>query len=102
MEDRRIRLIERLCRLPEAQLPDVEALLAKLDGTAVSTPILPSSPANHDWPHAPVHRLSEHGTFIVTASTLHKQHHFRGEEALSMLETKLLQLAKQNEVILEA
>ena len=59
-------------------------------------------PAQRDWPHAPVHRLSERGTFIVTASTLKQQHYFRGEESLSMLEGKLLELAKQHEVILEA
>jgi hypothetical protein len=46
-----------------------------------------------DWPHAPLHRLSEHGTFIVTASTLYKEHFFRGQDRLTLLEGKLLALA---------
>ena len=52
-------------------------------------------PQSKDWPHAPLHRISEHGTYIVTAGTLHKEHHFRGPERLSLLEAKLLELAKQ-------
>lgn len=55
-----------------------------------------------DWPHAPVHRLSEHGTYIVTAGTLHKEHRFRGPERLDLLETQLLTLARQHGVQLEA
>lgn len=54
------------------------------------------------WPHAPIHRLSEHGTYIVTASTLGKEHFFRSEEKLTLLESKLLLFAKQRQVILEA
>jgi hypothetical protein len=30
-----------------------------------------------NWPHAPSHQLSEHGTFIVTAGTLYKKHFFK-------------------------
>ena len=52
-------------------------------------------PQSKDWPHAPLHRVSEHGTYIVTAGTLHKEHHFRGPERLSLLEAKLLELAQQ-------
>ena len=29
------------------------------------------------WPHAPMHRLSEAGTYFVTAGTYLKAHHFR-------------------------
>jgi len=29
-----------------------------------------------DWPHAPVHRLSEHGIYLTTAGTLQKRHLF--------------------------
>ena len=47
-------------------------------------------------------RLSEHGTYIVTASTHNNQHFFRGSESLTLLEDKLLELAKQHGVILEA
>ncbi len=45
------------------------------------------------WPHAPVHKMSEHGVYIVTAGTLHKLHHFNSGEKLSLLESKLLELA---------
>jgi hypothetical protein len=30
------------------------------------------------WPHAPLHRLSESGTYFVTVGAYHKEHHFRG------------------------
>jgi REP-associated tyrosine transposase len=116
VQDPRIRLIEQLCRLPEAHLADVEALLERLaessasdsidtsngsTQTIVETPL--AHPAAHKhWPRAPVHRVSEHGTFIVTASTLHKSHIFRGNEALTLLEDQLLTLATQHEIILEA
>jgi putative transposase len=46
------------------------------------------------WPHAPVHQLSEHGVYIVTASTLYKQLLFRDGERLELLEFKLLTLAQ--------
>ena len=36
------------------------------------------------WPHAPVHKTSKHGTYIVTAGTLHKEHFFRGKERLDL------------------
>ena len=54
------------------------------------------------WPHAPVHKTSEHGTYIVTAGTLHKEHFFRGKERLDFLESKLLELAKEYGWHLEA
>src|SRR5438874_3019376 len=52
-------------------------------------------PQPKDWPHAPLHRLSDHGTFIVTAGTLHKQHFFCRPECLDLLESALLRLAKR-------
>lgn len=110
MDELRVRLIERLCRLPEAQLADVEALLINLERGSAGTSLQPTTRgpaqralAHHkDWPHAPVHRISEQGTYIVTASTLHKEHFFRGEERLTLLENKLLHPAKLHEVMLEA
>jgi putative transposase len=48
-----------------------------------------------DWPHAPIHRLSEHGTYIVTAGTYHKEHYFRGRERLDSLEGHLLRIVKE-------
>jgi putative transposase len=108
MDDLRIRLIERLCRLPSAHLADVEALLGRLEGNGAATPktsagsSAPTLTPHKSWPHAPVHCLSEHGTYIVTASTLRKQHFFRGQERLPLLEDALLELAKEHGVILEA
>jgi putative transposase len=47
------------------------------------------------WPHAPTHRLSERGTYFVTASTYLKEHHFRGARRLRVLHRGLLTLAAQ-------
>src|SRR5439155_4343289 len=109
MDELRVRLIERLCRLPAERLPLVEGFLKQFEETAApTTPAVTGGaatlapPAAQHSPHAPLHRLSEHGTFIVTASTLDKVHHFRGPERLRLLEEELLRLAKQFEVVLEA
>jgi putative transposase len=47
------------------------------------------------WPHAPTHRLSEHGTYCVTSSTYDKQHHFRGADRLRVLHRGLLTVMGQ-------
>jgi putative transposase len=60
------------------------------------------SPHSKDWPHAPVHRLGEHGTYIVTAGTLYKQHWFKGTEKLELLESALLTVMKNAGWRLEA
>jgi hypothetical protein len=52
------------------------------------------SPQSKDWPHAPLHRLDERGTYIVTAGTLHKQHWFRGPDRLDLMECSLLRTAQ--------
>ena len=105
MESLRIRLIEQMCRMAEADLPRVEAFLRTL-GNASSVEMEPPSKSasvpHRDWPHAPIHRLSEHGTFLITAATNNKEHFFRDEASLTFLETELLRLAKQYEVLLEA
>ena len=54
------------------------------------------------WPHAPAHRLSRSGTFIVTAGTYLKEHHFKGAERLCVLQRGLLKLAEENGWHLEA
>ena len=56
----------------------------------------------NDWPHAPVHRLTPEGVFMVTAATLHKQRCFLGRERLDLLHSTLLILAKQYHWQLEA
>ena len=55
-----------------------------------------------DWPHAPVHRLSEHGIYFNTAGTLHKRHLFDTPAKRDMLERMLLSLAKARGWQLEA
>lgn len=55
-----------------------------------------------DWPHAPVHRLSMDGVYMVTAATLYKEHLFCGRERLDLLETQLLSMAKKYNWQLEA
>ena len=60
------------------------------------------SPQPRDWPHAPMHRLSEHGTYIVTAGTYQKEHWFRGSDRLDMLESALLRVMKNSGWRLEA
>ena len=47
------------------------------------------------WPHAPLHQLSEAGTFFVTAGTYLKQHHFRGRQRLELLHRGLLTVAEE-------
>lgn len=44
------------------------------------------------WPHAPRHQLAEAGTFIVTAGTYRKLHHFRDRAPLDVLQRGLLKL----------
>ena len=47
-----------------------------------------------DWPHAPIHRLSAHGIYFITAGTLHKQHLFDTPAKRDLLERMLLSLSK--------
>ncbi len=45
------------------------------------------------WPHAPDHRLTEAGAYMVTAGTYLKQHFFRDPSRLEQLHEMLLDLA---------
>jgi putative transposase len=58
--------------------------------------------ANPPWPHAPEHRLSETGTYFVTAATFLKAHHFRTPERLGVLQRGLLTVARDFSWDLEA
>jgi putative transposase len=87
----RLHLVEQVLRLPEVRLAEAERLLNTL--AAVPTERI-ESVAARDWPHAPLHRLSEQGTYIVTAGTYGKEHHFRGADRLDLLEAALLSGAK--------
>jgi putative transposase len=46
-------------------------------------------------PHAPLHQLSERGTYFVTASTYLKAHHFRGRDRVVVLHRGLLTVARE-------
>ncbi|HEY3854492.1 MAG TPA: transposase [Verrucomicrobiae bacterium] len=54
---------------------------------------LASEAVPKDWPHAPVHRLSEHGVYFITAGTLRKQHVFDNAPKRDLLERMLLSLS---------
>jgi putative transposase len=90
VDGRRLRLIEQIRCLPPSSLAEVEALLGRLRAVVPG-----DGPQPLDWPHAPLHRLSDHGTYIVTAGTYGKEHHFRGADRLDYLQAKLLSLAKE-------
>ncbi len=99
----RLRLIEQLLHLPEDHLVEVERFLNTLlsaspAAEAATDPVL----AQRDWPHAPRHRLSEAGTYIVTAGTYLKDHYFRSPARLDYLEANLLSSANEAGWQLEA
>jgi putative transposase len=63
----------------------------------------PPTPARATpWPHAPVHRLAERGTYFVTAGTYLKAHHFRGGARLGVLHRGLLTVTAEAGWRLEA
>lgn len=66
----------------------------------MSTAATPS--AVKDWPHAPVHRLSVSGTYMVTAGTLNREHFFHTPDRLGLLQSRLLALANRYGWQLEA
>jgi len=80
-------------------LPDALGTLALPPGPSIglSTELPPK-----DWPHAPVHRLSENAVYIVTAGTFHRQHFFNTDAKLDLLERMLLAMSKQHGWQLEA
>jgi putative transposase len=100
---RRLRLVELMLRLPESRLAKVEQFLTALPA---SNPDRDAEPdplaAGRDWPHAPLHRLSDQGTYLVTAGTYRKEHVFGGADRLDYLETTLLAQAKEAGWRLEA
>ena len=48
-----------------------------------------------NWPHAPAHRSLIKGTYMVTAATYLKVHHFSTDERLQFLHNTLLAFAQQ-------
>jgi len=49
--------------------------------------------SRHDWPHSPLHQLSEAGVFMVTSGTYQRLPHFRSAERLQLLTESLFELA---------
>jgi len=75
---------------------------SKPDERPSATESIESSRPKKPWPHAPVHKLTEHGVYMVTAGTLAKAHQFCGPERLSLLEHQLLELANHYRWQIEA
>ncbi|MGH9453337.1 MAG: transposase [Terriglobia bacterium] len=55
-----------------------------------------------DWPHSPIHRLTQSGAYIVTAGTYLKRPIFRGSQDLEYLCDRLLELAEKYQWNLQA
>jgi putative transposase len=55
-----------------------------------------------DWPHSPIHRVDEAGTYIVTAGTYGKLSFFRFADRLTLLCERLLSLAAESNWQLQA
>ncbi len=55
-----------------------------------------------DWPHSPIHRFAESGSYIVTAATLNKEHLFRAKSRMDYLHDQLLARCAELELHLQA
>ena len=54
------------------------------------------------WPHAPCHRFDAVGTYMITASTLHKKLLFQSVQELDLLQNTIFELSLKYEWKLEA
>ncbi len=54
------------------------------------------------WPHAPIHQLTQRGTYFVTGATYQKAHHFRGAKRLRVLQRGLLTVTNDYRWSIEA
>src|SRR6267378_6972511 len=55
-----------------------------------------------NWPHAPPHYFTAHGTYIITAATLHRKPLFDSGTKLDFLCDTTFELAKDYELTLQA
>ncbi len=55
-----------------------------------------------DWPHAPLHRFDEAGTYFVTAGTYQKQHFFNTAKRLDDLCQRLATFAERYRWLLQS
>ena len=62
----------------------------------------PPKPSLRDWPHSPIHRLSESGAYMVTAATYQKQKFFDTPILLTQLTNLLLCQAEKHGWTLQA
>jgi len=54
------------------------------------------------WPHAPPHYFTPHGTYLVTAATLHRKPLFHPSAKLDLLRDTTFELAKNYALVLQA
>lgn len=54
------------------------------------------------WPHSPLHVFNSVGSYMVTGATLYKQHFFKTEQQLDLLQTSLFDLILKYNWRLEA
>ncbi|MCA9172421.1 MAG: transposase [Planctomycetales bacterium] len=109
------RLIERMRNYDDAQLLEISKAMQHIEKQRGRV----WQPAKHhlslsgeslhnkswttkDWPRAPLHRLTEGGTYMYTAATYKKQHYFRDTAALDFIESALLSTAEKYGWTLEA
>jgi putative transposase len=105
VQDRIRRITLRLERLDVEGLEAVERAVAAIEASATRE-LLNEKLANScpsQWPHAPTHCLGEgKGTFIVTAGTHEKAHHFSSPARMDYLQNELLLKAKEYQWQLDA
>jgi putative transposase len=85
-------IVKRMQFLTELQIDEVHRLVTQLELNNRG-PAPPPHRPQRNWPHAPTHRLHGNGTFIVTAGTYLKLHHFNNALKLDYLQERLLSLA---------
>jgi putative transposase len=56
---------------------------------------MPEPTPIREWHHAPLHKLAESGTYMVTAGTYRKAHLFDAPEKRDMLMAELFRLSKE-------
>jgi len=95
-------LIERILKMPSESLPQLDRLITELPTLPTFIKTETRSSQSIDWPHAPIHRVSPSGTYIVTAGTYLKELLFHSIAKLDYLHNSLLSLAKEQGWQLEA
>lgn len=76
-------------------MENAERVLITLPGPSTVPSFHAMAESRMPWPHAPVHQLSQRGTYFVTGSTYRKDHHFSGSKRLTVLQRGLLTLASE-------